>query len=151
MIWCLGTPQKFMILGLCVSLQCICLTFFLLKKNLAAGAAGEGDKWQKGPRKILPICPPLPPGCPPLYLTSSSPPSSTHHIYPPPSPPHPPPAPPLFGGLESLHALPPLQQGPVGEALASSSPRFQNIDRFLIIYKLQNNDGYHKTLIFISL
>ena len=27
-------------------------------------------------------------------------------------------------------------------------PRFQNNDRFLIIYKLQNSDRYHKTLIF---
>ena len=31
---------------------------------------------------------------------------------------------------ESHQALPPLLQGPVGQALASSSPWFQNIDRF---------------------
>ena len=43
------------------------------------------------------------------------------------------------------------RQGPVGQALASSSPRFQNIDRFKIIHKLQNSDGYHKTLTFRSL
>ena len=29
-----------------------------------------------------------------------------------------------------IQALPPLLHGPVGHALASSSPRFQNIDRF---------------------
>ena len=69
--------------------------FILVKKNLEAGAAGEGDKWQKGQKEISPTCHPPPPGCPPLYLTSSSPPSSTYHHHPPSSPPHPPPAPPL--------------------------------------------------------
>ena len=46
---------------------------------------------------------------------------------------------------------PSLLQGPLGQALASSSPRFQNIDRLKIIHKLQTSDGYHKTLIFRSL
>ena len=60
-------------------------------KTLEAGAAGEGDKWQKGPREILPTRHPPPPGCPPLYLNSSSP----HHHHPPSSPPNPPTAPSL--------------------------------------------------------
>ena len=37
------------------------------EKNLEAGTAGEGVKWQKGLRKILPTCPPPPPGCSPLH------------------------------------------------------------------------------------
>ena len=31
-IWCLRRPQKFMILGLCVSLQCGCLTSLWFKE-----------------------------------------------------------------------------------------------------------------------
>ena len=128
-----------------VSLQCG-------EKNLEAGAAGEGDKWQKGLKEILPKCPPPPPGWPPLYLTSSSPPSPTHHNHSPSSPPHPPPAPPLYGGFESLQALRALHQGPVGQALASSSPRFKILTSFkLFTSYLPNNYGYHKTLIFRSL
>ena len=81
-----------------VNLSC-CFFVYLLnvvvklligEKNLEVGATGAGDKWQKEPRGVLPTCPPPPPGCPPLYLTSSSPPSPTHHQH----PPHPHPAPP---------------------------------------------------------
>ena len=61
----------------------------------AAGAAGEGETWQKGPRGFKPLCPPPTPGCPPIYLTSSSPPSPIPYHHPPSFPPHPPPAPPL--------------------------------------------------------
>jgi hypothetical protein len=48
------------------------------------------------------------------------------------------------------YTLPPLPLHllPAGQALPSSFPRFKNIDMFLNIDKLQNSDGYHKTLIF---
>ena len=74
-------------------------------------------------------------------------------------------SPPPSGGLEGLQTLPPLLEGPVGQALgclhsglASSSllPSsssllpllFQNIDSLKTIKKLQNSYMHHKNLIF---
>ena len=49
-----GGITYFIKLGLYVSSQWGCLTsfFFLGGNNYKARAAGEGDKWQKGPRGI---------------------------------------------------------------------------------------------------
>ena len=126
-IWCLGSQQIIHdVVSLCISTK-LFLNFFFLEKTLKQ----ELQKWQLGPRGILLSCPPAPPGCPgyPPH-PSSSPPSPPPHHHPPSSPPHPPPSPPTSGGLEGLQALPPLLQGPVGQALgclhtglASSSPK----------------------------
>ena len=88
--------------------------FFLVERTLKQ----ELQKWPKGPMEIWPSCPPPPPGCPkyPLH-PSSSPPSPPHHHHPPTSLPNPPPSPPPSECLEGLQALPPLLQGPVGQAL----------------------------------
>ena len=82
-------------------------------------------------------------------------PPSPHPRYIPPSSPPPPSPSPPSGGLACLQALPPLLQGTVGRALgylhkglSSSSPRFQDNDRFEIIHKLQNSDRDHMTLSF---
>ena len=83
------------------------LNFFLVKRTLKQELQVKEASGKRDRGKFLPTYPPPPPGCPPLYLTSSSPSSLTHHHHPPSSPPHPPPAPPLYGGLESLQALPP--------------------------------------------
>ena len=45
-----------------VYLYNVVVSILLGEKNLEAGAAGERDKWQKGPRGSLPTCPPPPPG-----------------------------------------------------------------------------------------
>ena len=144
-IWCLRSHQIVHDVGsLCISTMWLS-NFFLLERTLKQ----ELQKWQMGPRWSLLSCPPAPPGCPgyPPHH-SSSPPSPPPHYHPPSSPHHPPPCHPISGGLEGLKALPPLLQGPAGQALgflhrglASSSPRFQNNDMFEIIHKLQNCDS----------
>ena len=101
--------------------------FFLLERTLKQ----ELHKCQLGPRGIRISCPPAPkdcPGCPPH--PSSSPPSPPPSYHPPSSPPYSSLSPPISGGSEGLQALPPLLQGPVGQARgclhtghASSSPQ----------------------------
>ena len=101
----------------------------------------------------LTIIPSPPPGCPAYPPHPSSfPPYPPHHPHPPSSPPHPPPSPPTSGDVKGPQALPFLIQVPVGQVLeylhtglASSSPRFQNIDRFENICKLQKCDINYKT------
>ena len=135
-----------MMLGLCVYLQFGCLTFFFAKKL---------QQWQKGPRGIWLSFPPSPPSYHAYpYHLSSSPSSPPHHHHPPSFPLHSPSSS-TSGCFEGLQALPPLLQGPVGQALgclrtglASSPPWIQNNDSFEIYHKLQNCDKYNKTLIF---
>ena len=118
---------------LCISTMWL-NNFFFVERTLKQ----ELKKWQKGPMGIGPSCPSLISGCPtyPLH-PSSSPPSPTHHHHPLTSSPNPPLSPPSSECLEGLQVLPPLLQGPVGQTLGclhtglgSSSPRFQNNDRF---------------------
>ena len=142
-----------MMLGLCASLRCNCVT----------------SNWQKEPcsricREMRP-----PPSTSRLsYISSSSLlfpsisssfslfsffSSSSSSFFSPSSPflHYIPPFPPPSGSLESFQALPPRMQGPVGQALeclhtglVSSSPRFENNNRFMIIYSLQDIYRFHR-------
>ena len=98
--------------------------FFLVERTLK-------KELQRGSRGIQPPCPAPPPSCPayPPHPSSSppSPPPPPHH--PPTSPFNTSPSPSPSECLEGLQALPPLLQGPVGQALGyhtclgSSSPQ----------------------------
>ena len=117
---------------LCISLMWL-FNFFLLERTLKQKLQGKdtSGKRDQGEFDNLTLLhhqaayPPHP---------SFSPSSPSHHHHPSFSPHHPPPPfPPISGGIEGIQALPPLLQGPVGQAmgclhtgLASSSPRFQN-------------------------
>ena len=115
-----------MTMGLSTSLHCGCLTSSWQKDPWSRICMGRKQVGSKN------LCPPPPQGCcasPPHPSTSPTSP------YPPPCPPssHPP-SPPPSGGLEGLQALPPLPQGPVGQAVGCLLTGLASSSRLVLLH-----------------